>query len=47
MISPEKIIVRTMLLDGGNKMGVGGEIFGEGSLGWIRNIGDALPGCCP
>jgi len=43
MIAPEKIIVRTMLLEGGSKMGVGGEIFGEGSLGWVRNIGDALP----
>ena len=43
MIAPDKIIVRTMLLDGGDKMGVGGEIFAEGSLGWIKNIGDALP----
>ena len=43
MVAPEKAIVRTMLLDGGNKMGIGGEIFGEGSLGWVRNIMDALP----
>jgi hypothetical protein len=43
MIAPEKIIVRTMLLDEGKRMGVGGEIFEEGSLSWIRNIGDVLP----
>ena len=43
MASPEKIVVRTLLLEGGDKMGVGGEIFGEGALGWARNLREALP----
>ena len=43
MAAPDKIVVRTLLLDAGNKMGVGGEIFGEGALGWVRDVGNALP----
>lgn len=43
MVAPENIIVRTLLLENGDKMGVQGEIFGEGSLGWVKNLGDALP----
>lgn len=30
MSNPDKIIMRTLLLDGGDKMGLGGEIFAEG-----------------
>jgi hypothetical protein len=43
MIMGDKIIVRTMLLEGGDKMGLQGEIFGEGSLGWVKDLGKALP----
>lgn len=42
MIMGDKIIVRTMLLDGGDKMGIQGEIFGEGALGWVKDLGKAL-----
>lgn len=42
MIMGDKIIVRTLLLDGGDKMGVQGEIFGEGRLGWVDDLGKAL-----
>lgn len=31
MSSPDNVIVRTLLLEGGDKMGVGGEIFSEGT----------------
>lgn len=30
MSNPDKVIVRTLLLEGGDKMGLGGEIFAEG-----------------
>ncbi|KAF8864020.1 hypothetical protein BDZ45DRAFT_761534 [Acephala macrosclerotiorum] len=30
-----KVIVRTILLEGGDSWGVGGEIFREGRLGWV------------
>ena len=43
MANPDKIVVRTLLLEGGDKMGVGGEIFAEGSLGWARSLKEALP----
>lgn len=39
---PEKIIVRTLLLDGGNELEAGGEIFAEGALGWARDLKSAL-----
>jgi hypothetical protein len=38
----DDIIVRTILLAGGREMGVGGEIFGEGRLGWVDELGRAL-----
>jgi len=40
----EKIIVRTILLDGGRELGVGGEIFKEGRLGWVDDLGKVLDG---
>jgi hypothetical protein len=39
---PEKIIVRTLLLDGGNELQAGGEIFAEGALGWAQDLKSAL-----
>lgn len=42
MANPDQIIVRTLLLDGGDKMGVAGEIFAEGKLGWVQNLKEAL-----
>lgn len=42
MSNPDKIIVRTLLLKGGDKMGVGGEIFAEGALGWVKDLKGAL-----
>lgn len=39
----EQIIVRTILLDGGKEMGLGGEIFGEGRLRWVNDLGVNLP----
>ncbi|KAK0112687.1 hypothetical protein ONS95_014426 [Cadophora gregata] len=41
-IMGEKIIVRTILLEGGSELSVGGEIFGEGKLGWVRELGKVL-----
>jgi hypothetical protein len=40
---PGKAIVRTGLLDCSAKMGVGGEIFKEGALGWVGDLKSALP----
>jgi hypothetical protein len=34
----DQIIVRTLLLDGGKDMVVGGESFGEGRLGWADDL---------
>lgn len=42
-IMGDQIIVRTILLDGGREMGVGGEIFGEGRLGWVDDLKGSLP----
>ncbi|KAF4550377.1 Hypothetical protein D9617_17g046450 [Elsinoe fawcettii] len=39
---PEKVIVRTLLLDGGNRLKKGGEIFEEGQLSWVRDLDEAL-----
>ncbi len=39
---PEKIIVRTLLLDGGNELEAGGEIFAEGALDWAQDLRKAL-----
>lgn len=39
----DQIIVRTILLDGGKELKVGGEIFGEGRLGWVDDLKGSLP----
>ena len=39
---PEKVIVRTLLLDGGNDLAAGGEIFAEGALSWAQDLKKAL-----
>jgi hypothetical protein len=39
---PEKVIVRTLLLEGGNDLEAGGEIFVEGALGWAQDLRQAL-----
>lgn len=38
----EDIIVRTILLDGGKEMDVGGEIFGEGRLECVDDLRGSL-----
>ena len=35
---PDKVIVRTLLLEGGNRMPAKGEIFVEGKLKWVREL---------
>ena len=37
-----KVIVRTILLDGGSQMKPAGEIFREGRLGWVGDLEGAL-----
>lgn len=44
---PEKVIVRTLLLDGGNELEAGGEIFAEGALGWAQDLKTALAQAVP
>lgn len=39
---PDKVIVRTLLLEGGNRMPATGEIFAEGRLGWVRDLQEAI-----
>ncbi|KAK3078882.1 hypothetical protein LTS18_006377, partial [Coniosporium uncinatum] len=39
---PDKYIVRTLLLEGGDKMKAGGEIFAEGRLTWVRELQEGL-----
>lgn len=39
---PDKIIVRTLLLDGGNEFLAGGEIFPEGKLVWAEDLRQSL-----
>jgi hypothetical protein len=39
---PEKVIVRTLLLEGGNDLEAGGEIFAEGALSWAQDLKKAL-----
>jgi hypothetical protein len=41
-VAPENIIVRTLLLEGGNDLDVGGEIFPEGMLSWADDLRNAL-----
>ncbi|KAF2719002.1 hypothetical protein K431DRAFT_287177 [Polychaeton citri CBS 116435] len=35
---PDKVIVRTLLLDGGQQMPATGEIFAEGRLSWVQDL---------
>jgi hypothetical protein len=39
---PDKAIIRTLLLEGGNTMEAGGEIFPEGKLQWADDLRRAL-----
>jgi hypothetical protein len=39
---PDKIIVRTLLLDGANDFPAGGEIFTEGKLAWVDDLRQSL-----
>ena len=39
---PEKVIVRTLLLDGGNDLEASGEIFPEGKLKWAEDLRASL-----
>lgn len=39
---PDKVIVRTLLLEGGNHMPATGEIFSEGRLKWVKELQDGL-----
>ncbi|KAK7720226.1 hypothetical protein SLS57_005634 [Botryosphaeria dothidea] len=39
---PEKVIVRTLLLEGGNDFDAGGEIFPEGKLKWVQDLKQSL-----
>lgn len=39
---PDKVIVRTLLLEGGNDLETGGEIFSEGKLEWVQDLAKAL-----
>ncbi|KAJ4290838.1 hypothetical protein N0V90_010033 [Kalmusia sp. IMI 367209] len=41
-VMPEKVIVRTLLLEGGSKMPATGEIFAEGKLNWVKELRDNL-----
>jgi hypothetical protein len=41
-IMPEKVIVRTLLLEGGSNMPATGEIFEEGRLEWVRELKEGL-----
>lgn len=38
----DKVIVRTLLLEGGNDFEAGGEIFPEGKLSWVQDLKDSL-----
>ena len=38
----DNIIIRTILLDGGQQMQPGGEIFAEGKLPWVDALQGAL-----
>ncbi|KAK5685057.1 hypothetical protein LTS10_003132 [Elasticomyces elasticus] len=39
---PDKVICRTLLLEGGKDMPATGEIFAEGRLGWVRELRESL-----
>jgi hypothetical protein len=40
---PDKIIVRTLLLEGGEQMPATTEIFGEARLAWVGELKSSLP----
>ncbi|KAI7333550.1 hypothetical protein KC315_g4169 [Hortaea werneckii] len=42
-VMPEKVIVRTLLLEGGSDMPATGEIFPEGKLAWVRDLKESMP----
>jgi len=39
---PDRVIVRTLLLNGGEAMPATGEIFAEGRLSWVKELQDDL-----
>ena len=39
---PDKIIIRTLLLEGGDRMPATAEIFGEGRLAWVQELKTTL-----
>ncbi|KAK4497919.1 hypothetical protein PRZ48_010574 [Zasmidium cellare] len=39
---PDKLIVRTLLFEGGSQMPATGEIFAEGRLRWVRDLRDSM-----
>ncbi|PMD24367.1 hypothetical protein NA56DRAFT_567320, partial [Hyaloscypha hepaticicola] len=41
-VMPDKIIIRTLLLNGGPEMPATGEIFGEGRLSWVEELQENL-----
>lgn len=41
---PEKVIVRTLLLEGGENMPATSEIFAEGRLTWVQDLKSGLNG---
>lgn len=41
---PDKIIVRTLLLEGGDRMPATAEIFSEGRLAWVQDLQSQLAG---
>lgn len=42
---PGKVVVRTLLLEGAEDWDVGGQIFEEGRLGWLKNVGNGDATC--
>jgi hypothetical protein len=41
-VMPDKIIIRTLLLEGGDRMPATAEIFGEGRLAWVQELKTTL-----
>lgn len=41
-VMPDKIIIRTLLLNGGPEMPATAEIFGEGRLNWVKELQESL-----
>jgi hypothetical protein len=42
-VMPEKIIVRTLLLEDGDRMPATAEIFADGRLAWVEELKGHLP----